>query len=101
MDEEIDRLVVSVRADTAGFARDVDTMRGTLEGPLGAGADRAGKAIERALLRAVTTGKVGFDDLKSVALAALSEIAASAIRSGISALFGGATEVAAARADRG
>ena len=26
MDEEIDRLVVSVRADTAGFARDVDTM---------------------------------------------------------------------------
>ena len=43
MDEEIERLVVSVRADTSGFARDVAAMRGELEGPLaqGAGARRA------------------------------------------------------------
>ncbi len=34
MDEEIERLVISVRADTGGFARDVATMRGELEGPL-------------------------------------------------------------------
>ena len=34
MDEEIDQLVVSVRADTAAFARDVASMRGELEGPL-------------------------------------------------------------------
>ncbi len=37
MDEEIERLVISVRADTAAFARDVSTMRGELEGPLVAG----------------------------------------------------------------
>lgn len=89
MDEEVERLVVSVRADTAGFAKDVDTMRGGLEGPLAAGADRAGRAIENALLRAVRSGKLGFDDLKSVALAALSEIAAASLRQGIAALLGG------------
>jgi len=89
MDEEIDRLVVSVRADTAGFARDVDTMRATLEGPLAAGADRAGRAIESSLIRAVTSGKLGFQDLEKIALSALAEIAASAIRSGLDTLFGG------------
>lgn len=89
MDEEVERLVVSVRADTAGFAKDVGTMRDGLEGPLAAGADRAGRAIENALLRAVRSGKLGFDDLKSVALAALSEIAAASLRQGIAALLGG------------
>jgi phage-related minor tail protein len=88
MDEQIDSLVVSVRADTAAFARDVDTMRGSLEGPLEAGVSRAGNAIESALTRAVRTGKLGFDDLKTVALAAMSEIALSAIRGGLSSLFG-------------
>ena len=68
MDEEIERLMVSVRADTRGFARDVAEMRGQLEGPLEAGADRAGRAIESALLRAVRTGKLGFEDLQRVAL---------------------------------
>lgn len=37
MDEEIERLVVSVRADTSAFARDVSSMRGELEGPLAQG----------------------------------------------------------------
>lgn len=60
MDEEIERLLVSVRADTATFSRDVASMRGELEGPLAAGIDRAGRAIESALLRAVRTGKLGF-----------------------------------------
>lgn len=89
MDEEIERLVVSVRADTAGFARDVEAMRGSLEGPLEAGVERAGRALEGALSRAVRTGKLGFDDLRSVALAVLADIAAAAIRSGIDALGGG------------
>ncbi|WP_313539575.1 tail tape measure protein [Sphingomonas sp.] len=79
MDEEIERLVVSVRADTAGFSRDVDAMRGTLEGPLATGVDRAGKTIETTLLRAVQTGKLGFDDLAKIALKALEEIARAAV----------------------
>ncbi|PKP99104.1 MAG: tail tape measure protein [Alphaproteobacteria bacterium HGW-Alphaproteobacteria-15] len=89
MDEEIERLVVSVRADTQGFARDVAEMRATIDGPLAAGADRAGDAIERSLLRAVRTGKLGFEDLKRVAQQALAEIAAEAMRGGMAAIFGG------------
>ena len=80
MDEEIERLVVSVRADTSGFARDVAAMRGELEGPLVAGAGRAGRMIDSALARAVTTGKFGFDDLKRVALSAMAEIAQASLR---------------------
>jgi hypothetical protein len=89
MDEEIERLLVSVRADTNGFARDVADMRGQLEGPLAQGAGRAGLTIEAALLRAVRTGKLGFEDLKHTALTVMSEIAAGALRAGIGALAGG------------
>ena len=89
MDEEIDRLVVSVRADTSGFARDVAAMRGELEGPLARGAEAAGRGIERALLRAARSGQLGFEDLQRVALSVLAEIAASAVKSGLDALFGG------------
>jgi len=89
MDEEIEKLVVSVRADTQGFARDVAEMRGQLEGPLGAGVERAGQMIEASLARAIRTGKFGFDDLKRVALSVMSEIAAAAINTGLSSLGGG------------
>jgi hypothetical protein len=89
MDEEIESLLVSVRADTAGFARDVADMRGQLEGSFGAGVERAGRVLENALVRAVTTGKFGFEDLKRVALSAMAEIAAAAVRGGIGAMFGG------------
>lgn len=98
MDEEIERLVVSVRADTSAFARDVATMRGELEGPLANGVERAGRLIERSLSRAITNGKFGFDDLKRVALAAMAEIASASLRalfrpngggSGVGGLLGG------------
>ena len=46
MDEEIERLVVSVRADTGMFARDVAEMRASLEGPLAAGVDRAADDVD-------------------------------------------------------
>ena len=89
MDGDIERLVVSVRADTQGFARDVAEMRGSIDGPLQASAARAGDAIERSLLRAVRTGRLGFEDLKRVAMSVLGEIAASAMRDGLAAIFGG------------
>jgi hypothetical protein len=92
MDEEIERLLVSVRADTGAFARDVADMRAQLEGPLAQGASRAGLTIEAALLRAVRTGKLGFEDLKHTALTVMSEIAAGAIRAGIGALAGGGSD---------
>ncbi|MBB5711448.1 hypothetical protein [Sphingomonas xinjiangensis] len=80
MDEEIERPVVSVRADTRAFAQDVAEMRGSLEGPLEAGVNRAGQAIETALGRAVRTGKLGFEDLRGVALGVIGEIASSVLR---------------------
>lgn len=89
MDEEIERLLVSVRADTGAFARDVAEMRGQLEGPLGESLERAGRVLENALVRAVRTGKLSFEDLKRAALSAMAEIAAAAIRAGIGAVAGG------------
>lgn len=89
MDEEIERLIVSVRADTAGFARDVAEMRGGLEGPLALGAERAGRAIEGALLKAVTTGKIGFEDLRKLALNVMNELAREMVHGGLAAIFGG------------
>ncbi|HEX8445128.1 MAG TPA: tail tape measure protein [Sphingomonas sp.] len=89
MEDEIERLVIGVRADTAGFARDVAEMRATLTGPLGRDATQAGRAIETALARAVRTGKLGFDDLKRTALAVLGEIAAAAVSGGIGSVLGG------------
>jgi hypothetical protein len=87
--DEVERMVVGVRADTAGFAREVEAMRGTLEGALGAGAERAGRSIESALLHAVRSGKFGFEELKGVALAAMAQIAKAALHAGVGAVLGG------------
>jgi phage-related minor tail protein len=89
MDEEIERLVVSVRADTTGFARDVAAMKAQLDGPLQTGAARAGRGIEDALAAAVRRGKLGFEDLGRVAAQALADIAATAVRSGLGAILSG------------
>lgn len=91
MDEEIERLVVSVRADTQGFARDIAVMRSELDGPFAAGLDRAGRALEHSLVRALQTGKFGFEDLRRVALSVLAEIAGAAVQGGLNALFSGGT----------
>ncbi|MFB0872548.1 MULTISPECIES: tail tape measure protein [unclassified Sphingobium] len=89
MDEEIETLVVRVRADTAGLGRDVEAMRAGLEGTLGDGAERAGRRIEQGLLRAVRTGKFGFEDLKRIAVSVLDEIAAGALRGAMGSGGGG------------
>ncbi len=88
MDEEIERLVVSVRADTQGFARDVSAMRAELDGPFSNGLERAGRVLENSLLGALQRGKFGFEDLRRVALSVLAEIATAAIRSGLENIGG-------------
>lgn len=88
MDEEIESLVVRVRVDISGLKRDLETARGELEGSLAQGAERAGRRIEHALVRAAVQGKVSFDDLRAVAMGALADIAASAIRTGIGSIVG-------------
>lgn len=89
MDEEIERLVVSVRADTRAFAGDVAAMRAELEGPFASGLERAGSVLERGLTGAIQRGKFGFEDLRRVALSVLSEIATASIRSGLDSLGSG------------
>ena len=89
MDEELETLVVRVRADTSGFAADVARMRELAQGPLADGLERAGDALENGLSRAIRRGVLDFDDLKSAALSAMAEIASAAISSGIGSIFGG------------
>ena len=79
-----------MRADFAGLTSELAAMRSELEGPLVASADRAGRAIEAGLLRAVRAGRFGFEDLGRVAMSVLSQIAAAAVRGGIGAAVGGA-----------
>lgn len=79
MDEEIERLIVRVRADTAAFASDVAAMQASLDGPFKGGVERAGRAIETALGRAIRTGKLDLDGLRDAALKILAEIAAAAV----------------------
>lgn len=89
MADEIETLLVAVRADTSLFARGVAAMKAELTGPFAAGADQAGRMLENALVRALRTGRLGFEDLKRVALSAMAEIAGAAIRGGLDSLFGG------------
>ncbi|KLE34460.1 hypothetical protein [Aurantiacibacter luteus] len=89
MDDEIDTLLVEVRANTSGFRSDIEAMRSGLDSSLTDGFARAGDVLERSLLSAIRRGKLGFDELKSVALGAMSEIAAQALRSGLGTLLGG------------
>jgi hypothetical protein len=87
--DDFDTALVSVRADTNGFSRDVEAMRGELEGVLGAGAERASLRLEAGLLRAVRSGKLGFEELKGVALSALDAIASAALKAGVQSVLGG------------
>ncbi len=88
-DTDLDTLVIRVRADTREFMTGLGDIRRELDGPLAAGAERAGGSIERALARAAVTGKFGFEDLRRVALTALADIAANALRADLGGLFGG------------
>ncbi|WP_435372221.1 tail tape measure protein [Sphingomonas faeni] len=87
--DDLDAALVSVRADTTGFSRDVEAMRGELEGVLGAGAERAALRLEAGLLRAVRSGKLGFEELKGVALSALDAIASAALKAGVQSVLRG------------
>lgn len=88
MDDAFEELVIDVRATVDGFAADIEGMRNTLDTSLLDGFSRAGNVLERGLMGALRNGKLGFDDLKKVALRALDEIAAHALRSGLNSLLG-------------
>jgi hypothetical protein len=80
MDDDIDSLLVEVRAGTDGFARDIEHMRASVDGNLVAGFTRAGDVLERGLTGAIRKGSLGFDDLKRVALDAMDAISAQSLK---------------------
>lgn len=89
MDDELETLMVEIRASTSGFRTDIEAMRSTIDTTLVDGFARAGTTLERGLLGAIRRGSLGFDDLKRVALGALDDIAAAALQGGVGALLGG------------
>lgn len=93
MNDEIDSLLVDVRASTEGFARDIAAMRSTIDGSLTPGFSRAGDVLERGLVGAIRRGSLGFDDFKRAAFSALDAIAAQSVRAlipNLGSLGGGA-----------
>ncbi len=79
-DDEVESLLIDVRASTQGFAQDVAAMRGAIDGTLVEGFERAGNVLERGLVGAIRRGSLGFDDLRRIALDAIDQIAAQSVR---------------------
>ena len=80
MTDNVDSLLVEVRAGTDGFAQDIVAMRKQIDGNLVGGFTQAGDSLQRSLASAIKQGSQSFDDLKRVALNALGEIGASAVQ---------------------
>lgn len=87
--DDLDELLVEVRADTRAFAADMDRLKGSVDRTLLGGFAEAGKVLEDGLLGAIRRGSLGFDDLKNTASRALGAIAAQAMQLGLDKLFGG------------
>jgi len=88
--DELDTLMIDVRANTSGFSADVAQMRGSFDSILVEGFGRAGDTLERGLLGAIRRGSLGFEDLRRIAMNVIGDIAAQAVQAGIGSL-GGAT----------
>ena len=87
--DEIDEMFGALRGDAAGYRREIAALRAEIGGPLVSEAERAGQAIERALSRAIVSGKLGFEDLKRLALSVMADIARAAVANGLGARGGG------------
>ncbi|MGE8134518.1 tail tape measure protein [Novosphingobium subterraneum] len=90
MTDELDTLMIDVRANTSGFTADLAQMRGSFDSILVDGFGRAGDTLERGLLGAIRRGSLGFEELRRVALNVVGDIAAQAVQAGIGSI-GGAT----------
>ena len=86
MADDIEQLMVEVRASTSGFTADVQSMRASFDSILVDGLGRAGDVLERGLLGAIRRGSLGFEDLRRIALAAIGDIAANAVQAALGAL---------------
>ena len=87
--DEMEELLVEVRASTDGFQRDIAAMRGAFDATLVDGFRGAGDVLERGLLGALRQGRLGFEDLRRMAFQVIDQIAARALQAGLDRLLGG------------
>ena len=76
--DQVQSLMVDVRANTQGFAQDMSTMRGSFNSTLVDGFTQAGSTLEAGLTAALQKGTSGFTALRTTALGALGDIASQA-----------------------
>ncbi|WCT77661.1 tail tape measure protein [Novosphingobium humi] len=86
--DTVQSLLIDVRASTQGFAQDISAMRSGFDTTLLPGFTQAGSTLDTALTQALKRGTTGFGDLRTTALKALADIAASASSSFLSGALG-------------
>ncbi|WDF72398.1 tail tape measure protein [Novosphingobium sp. KACC 22771] len=86
--DTVQSLLIDVRASTQGFAQDISAMRSGFDTTLLPGFTQAGSTLDTALTQALKRGSSGFGDLRTTALKALADIAASASSSLLSGALG-------------
>lgn len=91
MNTDLGALVVDVRANTQGFASDVQQLRASFDSVVTTGFTKAGTTLETGLVNAIKKGTVGFGDLRTTALGVINDITGQAVRSGLGSLGLGGT----------
>lgn len=86
MTSDLNALVVDVRANTQGFASDVQQLRTSFDSIVTTGFSKAGSTLESGLVNAIKRGSVGFGDLRTTALGVINDITGQAVRSGLGSL---------------
>ena len=84
----LDSLVVKIRGDSSDLTRQLENIERDF-GALDSIAEKTMDSMGRIFQDFARSGELSFNSLKRVALSALSDIANSAIRSGLDAIFGG------------
>lgn len=84
--DNLDTLVVDVRASTDGFDADIGKMRSSFDGILVEGFAKGGATLERSLASAIRKGSLDFEDLGRIANTVLDGIASQALRAGLGSL---------------
>lgn len=86
MDDDLGQAIGPARSEMARLKEDADKTREALAVLQDAG-DKASRTIETGLLRAVRTGRLGFEDLGKIAMSILSQIAQAALDRGLGEIF--------------
>lgn len=89
MRDDIDTLLIEVRASTEGFAHDLSAMRTQIDKGLGDGFSLAGERFERSMASAIKRGSLGFEDLRKAAFSAFDAIATQGMNTLLDAATGG------------